>query len=742
MTTTTTHHENTLWNHGNGIATIWYYYGNTKIHEIALDQKDKENIEYYLNNVPAEVELLRSELDKKAPKKRTSRKVSAATGKKETKEKEPEETPVQIEYVECNDSQYEADIEGIISMHEANVTNKEEKLSEEQIKKFILQSHFKAYDKQESKRLRGYLKNKLPIILKSNFYMHGVTCIVSPELLKQRGHFENVNSAWKAIKQNLEICINNLRKVNEVMFVLVTVEEHTSSKNKKKTKTDEQESSETQEKESQKDTLKGFPHLHLAIAFAKYGPDPIQDHELWNYFYPYFDDIDIDGNFKVKQGKECKRRGNPSILGSEGDNLIGYVLKNSRHLIPFIKLKATLPVMLYDFTADDTVKNFFGSLEAFNIFYTYFRCEDHTKGHNYSKKIVKPKTKTDDALTVVLTDMEEKGYCLYRGRIYMREPGSKKTFRFIGIENDEYFDSIITRENFGLMTTNKDRIVDQMFSNSTKKVFPMINISYEWFEFADFFVHFTTDKITYHKECPYYCCSFFPNIKWEDRLQRQIPELWYSIIQNQEFTKDEEQTLLKRLYTIIIPKILKDRSIYLIGKPNSGKTTLIQAVIELFPEDCIYVISKRSGNFMLEDLADSNEKVILFCDEVGGILSLGTADLLKIFEGQARLQINRKNKRAVKRSINCTITLSSNKDLFLTPSFKKSKCDTSEDEDYEGELNLKKAYDIRLDKYNFTKPLPYCDPLAKQKITEEKAKIFFFLADHFYTQANNKLELQ
>lgn len=637
----------------------------------------------------------------------------------------------------------------------------------DEIEKFIIGSHNCSYDKLRSGPFKRYIGSSITSFLNNKIYIRGVTCNVSPEQLTKEGIHEE-SQAWIKIRQRIDNIIELLKSLNEILFILLVIETHPGkrSHHKKKPKS-------IQVKLTSKGTpfpirfLEGFPHIHCAIGFCKHSSKCVSQDDLTRIFEKEFDDVDVDGSSKDTKNEE----------GGDPLKIIRYIVKNARHIQSFEKLSGYYPLSLYDFTSDNEVRNYFEKYKKFNVEYNY-QTVQKSSSSSLTQKQVKYLTPMDRCFTFVKGYMENNKHFLCRKQIYKIVDGSRRTYEPLKNENgkpmslEEYYSNLISDESeIGTMMSSEDKIVKYM--RTSGKFLPKIQTSYDWMEFQDFYVFFKKEGIQYHRTCKVEaCCKFINNYTWSQRLQKETPEMWYSIITNQQFSKEIEEELLTSLFKILLHKIERDPSLYLIGQPNSGKTTLLECVLNLLPELCIMYFTRRCGNFIFSDLAfaDHDSKSVLNCDEVGALESFEMKELYDLLGGRFKNKVNIKYGTPEKIESKINVVIASNDDRlnFFERNYEEyyeyieTYDNFTRDEPFreegtterefrkekrlynklKGKYTEQKALDSRLHRVQFLRPIRNVEPDAKKNIIKnELGKIFFFLADQFYAEQSNILNL-
>lgn len=302
------------------------------------------------------------------------------------------------------------------------------------------QQYFKVgYDscrEEGSKEIKGYIDNHLIPTQKriSQQRYQGCTLEFNPHKTT------TALAAWNQIIPYWHKVLDRLKQVDQINFILSTIEIHEGkhSKTKKKEKkvkqyTTEQleemrparikdkyaivgyvlpktqdkktlisdyikqqsspkppveeqdEDSDCDDKEENEEkvlvSLIGYPHIHFCIGILDYGDGTVDDETLACMIYGLDMDKDVKVG-KVKKGEWKKRGGNTRLDMEDPSSLIPYIMKNSRHLQPMKEIykitnKQTYhPVQFYNFTHSPQLDDVFFLMKERSIAFPFEIMDD------------------------------------------------------------------------------------------------------------------------------------------------------------------------------------------------------------------------------------------------------------------------------------------------------------------------------------------------------------------------------
>ena len=512
-------------------------------------------------------------------------------------------------------------------------------------------------------------------------------------------------------------------------------------------------------KSKNKKSLKDYPHIHMAVAFTT-TTGKIRDlTEISRILLEHAHDVDI----RKKDGTRTSKKAGRTADLSNDAKILGYVMKNSRHEETYIKLQTRVPTVLYNFRQNQVVKQLYIGLYAYTPIILMENEQPRNKvetkepmveliiqepeKNNYNTNLerevtVKPvaRTELEEMVFLVKTYMEKHQLAITeQGSIYQRIPKSKCSWKYWGTSEKMYLD-LLTLETMELLTKKKSQF-DLFTAGGCKNLLPYVNLDYKWIEFKDFFMHLPTGGIVKESNV-YECFAYFPEIGYNEieEVSREGPRIWLNILRNSEFIKDgslseEGGELAKNIYELMLPKSHKSKSIALHGEPNSGKSSLLQPIMKMYPEDVVMSVTKANGF----ELAKLEGKQIVILDEFSKKDSgLGREKILKLAEGDIKLAVNRKHKDVTEVDVIARTAFISNKldwaeeekiNLFTSGISAQHGVVISEEIS-----NIDKAYRVRMNFYkmkSFPKNM-YSSSDRKEMIEKEKGRIVLFLAKNYF----------
>lgn len=454
-------------------------------------------------------------------------------------------------------------------------------------------------------------------------------------------------------------------------------------------------------------SLTGYPHIHLAIGFMSLRGRFRDPRELHSLLLEVMPDIQIG----TKKGKAVNFDHPPA--------LVGYILKNTRHSTVRELLEATgygdKHAIFNCKQAPMELVRFFKEIVLMRCPLTFIN-ERQQVIEPYSKKYTAKRggNQFREACDIVIFAMEKYQLAMANGWLYQKDPDSKQTW-MPWKNNSNYSGSarcfigtLLSPEN-DIIIQHRSKI-EETLTTPGQSIFPTITLDCQWVEFADCFMFIGGGIITNRTHRP--CFVRFSEITrsmLEDGTDL-TPKRFLQIIQNSFPDQATAKELLQSLFKLYLPRIHKDPVLYMVGEPNSGKTTLIDSIARMYPEDRVMRLCESKFS-----LADITGKYLLILDEGIGIESLGDKVLLKLLEGDSTLSIDSKHKDAATRKVNINLIIASNRDLF------RSSLDVEEPS----------AFDTRLIRFNF-KTLVDRVPGGKQSVMIEQARILLYLAKSYF----------
>lgn len=489
-------------------------------------------------------------------------------------------------------------------------------------------------------------------------------------------------------------------------------------------------------------SLEGYPHVHMAVGQTNLTGVMREARTYGEIIGRIFNDVQIG----ARKGKGRKANwDNPC-------NLMGYVLKNSRHKRVDERLgeNKKYHVICNLARSPERICKMFQELGRMNNRITYInerteapRTQVDRKGETKGKtprvpvKMVvkeeittkKGETQLEQAYGRVKFIMENNGMKLCNGRIYQKVKGSRMTWGLWG-EGTQYEGStvyfmgcIMTMENI-FITTYRNKILEVM-RDKDQKILPKIELDCQWIEFLDCYMCIAIGVVIRENERNG-CIGYYPEIKWEDIVEGRVerPENFIRIIENSIREEEERNKLYRELYKLYLPRIHKDPVLYLLGEPNSGKTTVIDTIVRLLPSDRRMTLA--DSKFALSTISD---KYLLVIDEGQGVTSIPEAMMLKVLEGDSEIAIDVKHQEPITVKVNMNIVIASNEDLF--------EVNVEEEKRQENMIGRRKieekedAIAKRIVKFRFRR-LEDAMPGGKEEVMRERGRVIVWLARNYY----------
>lgn len=550
-----------------------------------------------------------------------------------------------------------------ISQHTKRRKNTCYYLNEAEILSFLKTSHDIPYDKFRSKPVRNYFTHNFYNFTTANkIYVYGVTCTNPPDVLGSK------EDEWKKIIRRIELCLGEITDtISQIAFILLSIEEHpqvqaeVTDENGKK------------QKVLVDGPLTGYPHVHFALAFYNTDGKQYIEEELGKFFYGdnKFQDVQVGGtkikpkNVKMKSLSETKRVGGRPIqvLGDNFTNLICYVVKNARHKNAFVKLQGMYPLTLIDYSKTSDVKDFFEKLNTlgnYHIKFHYDRMEPLTSSPN-DHLFELGKNSAEEAIAYVRYKMREEGYKLCNGYLHVKAVGSRMTYVRSELSLDDFFASITTADKFTLISRHQSNLIEKM-SNKFQILFDKIEISYSHIEFADFFLHFLPDQFQCLDTCNIPCYKFISNCNLK-QFTHGFPVHFFTAIANQGYPVEITADLLSSFFGMLLPRVSKNATIQIYGCPNSGKTAITNAIIEIKGYEKVVMFGDQPSKHTTSLLMDIENPLLVF-NESSGLNSIDNPTKLILLEGNGRLYMEKKYQHGVHKSFCLSALIISNDDMF------------------------------------------------------------------------------
>lgn len=478
-------------------------------------------------------------------------------------------------------------------------------------------------------------------------------------------------------------------------------------------------------------TLVGYPHVHGVIGYTaatgEYPPVGFFKEKL----YGIYEDT------RAGARKKNKMKGGED----SGAAVIAYVLKNTRHKAVYEELKkvgAENCMSVLNFAgSSEGVRKFFRELLVKSNGGVYYKMveswKDNVVGENGGEvKKVKPeaqKLKADTVLSRAISKLGElmryNNLAMSEGVVYQKLEGTKMTWGVWEYGKEHAGKaasllSLLSTEKNEEFITQGERLVKLMEEPCQIRL-PTVEIDCQWVEYADCFM-FLGEGVVVKRNEKYACFKYYPEYKWE-QIARGVspPKEFMKVVDNSIQDEKTKRELLVKMYKLLLPRVTKERVIFMVGDSNSGKTTLVDVVSGVLPQNRVCVLT--NSEFALSGVVG---KLLLLIDELAGIKSCDGATFLKILEGNCLMGLNEKFKTPRTAKMYQNIVLISNEDRMDEEAGKRS-------------ITMD-ALDKRIQRYHF-KELKDATPEGKGRVMEEEANVLLYLAQHYYETEGKGLKL-
>lgn len=589
--------------------------------------------------------------------------------------------------------------------------------------------HKAPYGGLKSKPARMYIEARLPSFLeRTGINFTGITCQYDPNKTDR-------SEAWRRYQFDLENLLIKLRDFPDTAFLIVCIEAHTGSKNKtikelardaeqesKTTDKEETPEEKTERKHSEEEEAKSllaYPHLHGVIGHYNLKGNLRTKQEYQDIIYNIFPDIMIGSK---KAGPKKKDDPQKALM---------YILKNARHQGVW-ELTGGRTLILGNLSGDEEVNTFFRELSIklespiYNMLCRYIpitgivnavtiKDEDGINKSITVKKI--EDNKLEAAISYVKMMMEFNNIAVFKRKIYFKIKESRSTWSLYG-DADLLLNQLTTIDKVSLLANLHDKLIKLIEANG-QMLFPTILLTSRWIEFKDFF--FNTEKgIITNTAIKYSCYKYHPEITYkmvEESDCSMIPNTFLSVLANSNLDKNEN--FFRSIYTCLIDKKHKSKVLTLVGPKNTGKTTIVDIIRNIYPLELITGIGK--GMFNLAALVD---KDLCSIDDDLGFKSLDLSEKKKIFEGDSAMIVNEKYKPLREERINTNVIFTTNDMDWLEP--KKGEID-----------KIDPALRIRIEPFEFMCSFEKPDVQVRIDAIFESVKTLFFLAKRFFMNRPN-----
>lgn len=409
--------------------------------------------------------------------------------------------------------------------------------------------------------------------------------------------------------------------------------------------------------------LLGYPHIHIAIGYANI----VNVEKFVKEIYDYLMEIKIfpDPDVAVTKTKEAEMEG----------KAITYVLKNHANMYVHNQIRE------YGGGEEEICKFYINSTGNEEMYKEFAKGFVEKRDRKYFRRIsmeiirrvkeipnvikeekrvvtIDPeKNNYNRLLSYILEVMRESNLVICTGEIYIKEQGTKMTYRqYMDIESFvtnitavEPYNTIGHKWNGSIIKIMKEQDEEKIAEISLGSAesnyrirFPRIKMDYRMIEFKDFYFNTITAKI--YKEQNKYYCHYYSGVTMENlevKLGRfeQTSE-WMKILRN---SRINNRIIYGLLFTLLRPKGFKSPIPMVYGDSNAGKTTLIEPFKNYYPKNKVSTLSKAPSEYHIYDMVQEKELTIL--EEGNAILNdiRARSQTLILLEGTSDVTANKKH---------------------------------------------------------------------------------------------------
>lgn len=412
--------------------------------------------------------------------------------------------------------------------------------------------------------------------------------------------------------------------------------------------------------------LLGYPHIHIAIAYADIPNPEIFRREIFEYLMEknIFPDPDVAA---VKEKKS----------EIEGRSIM-YVIKNHSNKYIYACLRK--------FDSEENIIRWYINSNSNKDDYVEFAKGFMVKGDKKYFKVIpadlivvnrKPKpglrlkilnqplnvdpekNNYNRTLSHIQETMEKNGTVICDGVIFKKRENAKMTYeKYTTIE--EYVNEITSAEPYNVISIKwKGELVKLMkvsdvayekcsklnmgsAEGNYRVKFARIKIDYRMIEFKDFYFNTITAEI-YKDQNKYYCHYYSPVslVNLENKIEKfRKDSVWLDILRRNG--KDSEE-VLSLFFSLLRPRAAKALLPMLYGESNAGKTELVKPFMSYYPDNKVSTFLSTMSEYHIEDLLVEKELSVM--EEGNAILNYeekGRARLLALLEG-ATVVANKKH---------------------------------------------------------------------------------------------------
>ena len=238
------------------------------------------------------------------------------------------------------------------------------------------------------------------------------------------------------------------------------------------------------------------------------------------------------------------------------------------------------------------------------------------------------KNTTSKFLSYVIEHMKSSNIIIFENQVWQKKEGSRSSYDVISNSYMDYLKALTSNsEYFSLNIAILEKIERLMLNNTcllqlqNQIKFPTKIINYELFEFKDFYLCATTNRIFLNQD-KYSCYYFDPSIKFADIVEviRKYIRvgLWLELFKRSD---NFNITSLNLCYDTVRPKILKQCCLAFIGESNCGKTTTLNIFKKYYPQHKIGTLGSCLTEFHIGHVVKGKKHIDL--NEFNELAGLG-----------------------------------------------------------------------------------------------------------------------
>ena len=414
--------------------------------------------------------------------------------------------------------------------------------------------------------------------------------------------------------------------------------------------------------------LKGYPHIHMAIARTRLPNQlfrPLETYMKTIIDNTVFKDVLIEDKALNQCYSSISHRKGKMLEASQ-EHPVGYVLKNSQHVVVMNFLPENrFPCTLYNPRALPKINKLFDNIsKSYNV---SINGVIPTTGilevkENELLHLTKKQREENNILDRIAAYMTTNKYAFVYGAhdsvaIWQRKPDTISCWVPTELaRKDLWAEMLSVRANIDMRPHKQT--YEQLSESKAQKVFPKIEINHYLTEFNGFIYDRRSNTTTTIYTDP--CYSHFPDIKLEN-IPTVLPKHFLIALDNSNYVdlkgkslNDEGNKLLLLLFDVILKRLHKSKCPILWGESSSGRSSLIIGLASLYPSDKV----KWMKNITSFSTGYSQGKKMVIFDEFKKLLF---EDISELLEGNRDQDLNTKNRDVITGKLDASVILIANK---------------------------------------------------------------------------------